>query len=166
MASGGACDMTLARCWLISRQPDGLKRGGECESGPAPKCQKFTCSNVCVLGVHSIKNAYILTNRALSSSLSKYGAACPASEQCTAAAHTSYSRASNVSTTPFQWRGAVSNIASKCPGSETRGMLSAQERSSRASPAKRAGDRFLQPLFRGTQKRLGNPPDSRSQAHQ
>ncbi len=39
-------------------------------------------------------------------------------------------------TTPFQWRGAVSNIASKCPGSETRDRLSARERSSRASPTK------------------------------
>ncbi len=46
-------------------------------------------------------------------------------------------------TTPFQWRGAVSNIASKCPGSETRDRLSARERSSRASPTKRAGECFL-----------------------
>ncbi len=69
-------------------------------------------------------------------------------------------------TTPFQWRGAVSNIASKCPGSETRGMLSAREMSSRASPAKQAGERFLQPLFCGTQKGRGTPPDSTSQAHQ
>ncbi len=69
-------------------------------------------------------------------------------------------------TTLFQWHGAVSNIASKCPGSETRGMLSDRERSSRVSPAKRAGERFLQPLFRGNQKGWGIPPDSRSQAHQ
>ncbi len=33
-----------------------------------------------------------------------------------------------------------SNIASKGPGSETRGMLSARERSGRASPTKRAGE--------------------------
>ncbi len=119
---------------------------------------------------------------------------------CRAAAHTSYSRASNdqatmsvhehvesysgnlalasqcdragiysliqTQTTPFQWRGAVSNIASKCPGSETRDRLSARERSSRASPTKRAGERFLQPLFRGTQERWGAPPNSRSQTHQ
>ncbi len=67
-------------------------------------------------------------------------------------------------TTPFQWRGAVSNIASKCPGSETRDRLSARERSSRASPTKRAGERFLQPLFRGTQEGWG--ANSRSQTHQ
>ncbi len=47
-------------------------------------------------------------------------------------------------TAPFQWRGAVSNIASKCPGSEERDWLSARERSSRASPTERAGERFLQ----------------------
>ncbi len=69
-------------------------------------------------------------------------------------------------TTPFQWRGAVSNIASKCPGSETRDRLSARERSSRASPTKRAGERFLQPLFRGTQEGWGALPNSRSQTHQ
>ncbi len=142
------------------------------------------------------KNAYILTKRALSSSLSKYGSACPASEQCTAATHTSYSRASNdqaamsvhervksysgnlalatqhnrvgiyssiqTQTTPFQWR----DIASKCPGSETRDRLSAREKSSRASPTKRAGERFLQPLFCGTQKGWGTPSNSRSQTHQ
>ena len=45
-------------------------------------------------------------------------------------------------------------------------MVSARERSSRASPSKRAEDRFLQPLFRGTQEVRGTPPDSRSQAHQ
>ncbi len=61
-------------------------------------------------------------------------------------------------TTPFQWRGAVSNIASKCPGSETRDRLSARERSSRASPTKRAGEWFLQPLFRGTQEGWGLRP--------
>ncbi len=119
---------------------------------------------------------------------------------CRAAAHTSYSCASNdqaamsvhehvesysgnlalasqcdragiysliqTQTTPFQWRGAISNIASKCPGSETRDRLSARKRSSRASPTKRAGERFLQPLFRGTQERWGAPPNSRSQTHQ
>ncbi len=68
-------------------------------------------------------------------------------------------------TTPFQWRGAVSNIASKYPGSETRDRLSARERSSRASPTKRAGERFLQPLFRGTQEGWGAPANSRSQTH-
>ncbi len=40
------------------------------------------------------KKAYILTKRALSSSLSQCDAACPASEQCRAATHTGYSRAS------------------------------------------------------------------------
>ncbi len=39
------------------------------------------------------KKAYILTKRALSSSLSQCDAACPASEQCRATTHTGYSRA-------------------------------------------------------------------------
>ncbi len=55
MAGGGACDVTLARRRLLSRHPGGLKRGGERKSGSTPKRQKFTNSNVCVLGVHSIK---------------------------------------------------------------------------------------------------------------
>ncbi len=41
-------DVTLAIRRLLSRRPDGLKRGGERESGPAPKRQRFRCSNVCV----------------------------------------------------------------------------------------------------------------------
>ncbi len=69
-------------------------------------------------------------------------------------------------TTPFQWRGAVSNIASKCPGSEARDWLSARERSSRASPTTRAGERVLQPLLRGTQEGWGASPNSGSQTHQ
>ncbi len=69
-------------------------------------------------------------------------------------------------TTPFQWHGAVSNIASKCPGSEARDWLSARERSSRASPTKRVGERFLQPLLRGTQEGWGASPNSGSQTHQ
>ncbi len=80
--SGGKCGVpvgsTMAKTWLVrrrllSRRPDGLKRGGECKNGPAPKRQKYTCSNICV-GCSFNKNAYILTQRALSSSLSKYGA--------------------------------------------------------------------------------------------
>ncbi len=69
-------------------------------------------------------------------------------------------------TTPFQWRGAVSNIASKCPGSEARDWLSARERSSRASPSTRAGERVLQPLLRGTQEGWGASPNFGSQTHQ
>ncbi len=69
-------------------------------------------------------------------------------------------------TTPFQWRGAVSNIASKCPGSEARDWLSARERSSRASPTTRAGERVLQPLLRGTQEGWGASPNFGSQTHQ
>ncbi len=69
-------------------------------------------------------------------------------------------------TTPFQWRGAVSNIASKCPGSEARDWLSARERSSRASPSTRAGERVLQPLLRGTQEGRGASPNFGSQTHQ
>ncbi len=69
-------------------------------------------------------------------------------------------------TAPFQLHGAVSNIASKCPGSEARDWLSARERSSRASPTERAGERFLQPLLRSTQEGWGAPPNSRSQTHQ
>ncbi|KAL1278897.1 hypothetical protein QQF64_025570 [Cirrhinus molitorella] len=53
-ASGGARDTTLARRRLLSRLPDGRKRGGECVGSPAPKRPKFVCSNVCV-DVHSIK---------------------------------------------------------------------------------------------------------------
>ncbi len=63
---------------------------------------------------------------------------------------------SQTQTTPFQCRGAVSNIASKCPGSETRDRLSARERSSRASPTKRPGERFLQPLFGGSDRAVGS----------
>ncbi len=177
--SRGARDATLARPRLLNHLPDDRRRGGERESSPAPKRQKFSCSNVCV-GCSFNKNAYILTKRAFSSSLNKCGSPCPASEQCRSAAHTSYSRASNdqaakaamsvhervesysgnlalatqrdragiyssiqTQTTPFQWRGTVSNIASKCPASETRDRLSARERNSRASPTKRAGERFL-----------------------
>ncbi len=51
MVSRGARDMTLARRQLLSHLPDDLKKGGERESGPAPKCQKFRCSIICVLGV-------------------------------------------------------------------------------------------------------------------
>ncbi len=53
--SGGARDATLARPRLLNRLPDNRRRGGEHESSPAPKRQKFSCSNVCVLGVHSKK---------------------------------------------------------------------------------------------------------------
>ncbi len=53
--SGEARDATLARLRVLNRLPDDRMRGGERESSPAPKRQKFSCSNVCVLGVHSIK---------------------------------------------------------------------------------------------------------------
>ncbi len=66
MATGGARDVTLARRWLLS--------GPERPSSQAPKAHMFKC--FCV-GCSFNKNAYIL-KRALSSSLSKYGAACPA----------------------------------------------------------------------------------------
>ncbi len=71
------------------------RRAREQPSSQAPKVQMLKC--LC-FGCSFNKNAYILTKIALSSSLSrisKYGSACPASEQCTAAAHTSYSHASN-----------------------------------------------------------------------
>ncbi len=154
------------------------------------------------------KDAYILTKRALSSSLSQCDAARPASEQCRATAHSKVSCTSlagsstgqaaktamsvpesmgnysgnlalatqcdkarvypaiQTQTTPFQWRGTVSNIASKCAGSETRGMQSARKRSDRESPSERARERILQPLFRHTQKRRGTSPHSGSQTHQ
>ncbi len=51
----GAHDATLTRPRLLNHLPDNRRRGGERESSPAPKRQKFSCSNVCVLGVHSIK---------------------------------------------------------------------------------------------------------------
>ncbi len=53
-----------------------------------------------------------------------------------------------VQTTLFQQYGAVSNIASKCTGPETRAMQPPRERSDRTSPGERAGERILQPLFR------------------
>ncbi len=53
--SGEARDATLARPRLLSRLPDDRREGGERESSPAPKRPKFSCSNVCVLSVHSIK---------------------------------------------------------------------------------------------------------------
>ncbi len=70
------------------------------------------------------------------------------------------------STTLFQRRGAVSNIALKRAGSEKRGKQSAQKRSDRESPSERAGVQVLQPRFRNTQNRRGAPPDSRSQTLQ
>ncbi len=51
--SGGARDMTLARPRLLNHLPDDRRRGGERESSPAPKRQKFSCSNVCVLAALS-----------------------------------------------------------------------------------------------------------------
>ncbi len=69
-------------------------------------------------------------------------------------------------TTLFQRRGAVSNIASKCPGPETRAMQPAQKRSDRTNPGERAGERLLQPLLCGAQEGWKTPLDSRSQAHQ
>ncbi len=69
---------------------------------------------------------------------------------------------------PPRFNGVVqsSNIASKCPGSEARDWLSARERSSRASPTTRAGERVLQPLLRGTQEGWGASPNFGSQTHQ
>ncbi len=55
-------------------------------------------------------------------------------------------------TTLFQRRGAVSNIASKFPGPETRAMQPARKRSDRMNPGERAGKRLLQPLFCGAQE--------------
>ncbi len=146
-----------------------------------------------------------LHKRALSSSLSQYSAACPASERYRAAAHTGYSHAAlagasndqaamsipervgnysenftlvtrrdrawvrpsiQTQTTLFQQRGAVSNIASKCPGPETRAVQPVLKRSDRTSPGERAGEQLLQPLFCGAQERWRTPPDSRYQAHQ
>ncbi len=69
-------------------------------------------------------------------------------------------------TTLFQRRGAVSNIASKCPGPETRAMQPARKRSDRTNPGERAGKQLLQPLFCGGQEGWRTPLDSRSQAHQ
>ncbi len=48
-------------------------------------------------------------------------------------------------TTLFQRRGAVSNIASKFPGPETRTMQPARKRSDRTNPGEQAGKRLLQP---------------------
>ncbi len=68
-------------------------------------------------------------------------------------------------TTLFQRRGAVSNIASKCPGPEPKAMQPARKRSDRTSPSEQAGEWLLQPLFCGAQERWRTPPDVRSQAH-
>ncbi len=137
------------------------------------------CSNLCD-SVCSLKCIY-LCKRALSSSLSQYSTARPASERYRATAHVGYSypalaSASNdqaakaamsvlervgklienltlvtrrdrawvrpsiqMQTTLFQRRGAVSNIASKCPGPETRAMQPARKRSDRTNPGERAG---------------------------
>ncbi len=90
--SGGARNATLARPRLLNRLPDDRRRAREQPSSQAPKVQLLKC--LCV-GCSFNKTAYILTKRASSSSLNKCGSPCPASEQCRAAAHTSYSRASN-----------------------------------------------------------------------
>ncbi len=207
--------MTPGRLHPPSRLPEGVVGREERTGGPAPKRSKnlhevfeSDIHSVCVLACCFNKDAYILTKRALSSSLSQCDAARPASEQCRATTHTKVSRASlagsstgqtakaaisvpesvgkysgnlalatrcdkarvypkiQMQTTPFQWRGAVSNIASKCAGSETRGMQSAGKRSDIESPSERARERILQPLFCHTQKRRGTPPHSRSQTHQ
>ncbi len=158
--------MTLARRWLLSRCPDGLNRGGECERGPAPKRQKFTFK--CEVHIFKCQMHTFSQIRALSSSLSKYGAACPTSEQCTAvqviAAHpttkplcqfiSAWEVIPGISPwllsviergytlifrcRPPRFNGVVQSLTlPQCPGSETRDMLSARERSSRASPTKR-----------------------------
>ncbi len=144
---------------------------------------------------------HIFAKRALSSSLSQYSAARPASERYRATAHVGYScpalaSASNdqaamsvlermenysenltlvtrrdrawvcpsiqMQTTLLQRRGAVSNIASKYPGPETRAMRPARKRSDRTYPGERAGKRLLQPLFCGGQEGWRTPLDSRS----
>ncbi len=57
------------------------------------------------------------------------------------------------STTLFQRRGAVSNIASKCTDPKTRAMRIARKRSNRTSPSKQAVVQLFQPLFCGAQER-------------
>ncbi len=175
-------------------------RREERAGGPVPKRSRMLrevlesdIHNVCVFCTWFNKNAYILTKRAPSFSLSQCDAVHPPSEQCRATAHSKDSRASlatkaaisvsesvgsysgnlalatrcdkawiypsiQMQTTPFQWRGAVSNIASKRAGSETRGIQSARKRSYRKSPSERAGEQVLQPLFHDIQKNGGLRP--------
>ncbi len=59
------------------------------------------------------------------------------------------------STTLFQRRGAVSNIASIYTDPKTRVMRIARKRSDRTSPSKQAGVQLFQPLFCGAQERDG-----------
>ncbi len=194
--SGGARDTTLTRPRLLNRLPDDRRRGGERESSPAPKRQKFSCSNVCVLGVHSIK-MHTFSQKELSPPHSinvaplalPQSSAGPPPTQVIAAHPTTkllkplcqFMSAWKVIPGISRWllsvieRGYTLQFRRRPPrfngvvqsltlprnaqGSETR------ERSSRASPTKRAGERFLQPLFRGTQEGWGAPSNSRSQTH-
>ncbi len=66
----------------------------------------------------------------------------------------------------FQWSGAVSNIASKCPDPKTRALQPARKRSDRASPREQAGEHLFQALFCGAQERWRTALDTISQAHQ
>ncbi len=98
--SGEARDATLARPRLLNRLPDNRKRGGERESSPAPKRQKFSCSNVCVLGVHSIK-MHTFSQKELSPPHS-INAAQLAPPQCSAGPHPTQVIAAHPTTKPLK----------------------------------------------------------------
>ncbi len=140
------------------------------------------------------KNTYILTKRALSSSLSQCDAARPATKDSRASlAGSSVDQATKAAISVSESVGSYSwnlALAARCdkvriyPSIQTQttpfqwcGAVSnitlkragAETRgiqSARKSPSERAGERVLQPLFRDTQKRRGAPPNSRSQTHQ
>ncbi len=69
---------------------------------------------------------------------------------------------------PPRFNGVVQSLTSPRNAQALRQEigLSARERSSRASPSTRAGERVLQPLLRGTQEGWGASPNFGSQAHQ
>ncbi len=69
---------------------------------------------------------------------------------------------------PPRFNGVVQSLTSPRNAQALRQEIGCllKKRSSRASPTERAGERFLQPLLRGTQEGWGAPPNSGSQTHQ
>ncbi len=80
--------------------PDDRREGGERESSPAPKRPKFSCSNVCVLSVHSIK-MHTFSQKELSPPHS-INAAPLAPPQCSAGPHPTQVIAAHPTTEPLK----------------------------------------------------------------